>query len=115
VAIDDAQAIAALPTLDGVADTVGGETALKLLAKVKPGGIFGYASALPGNPAEVNPSVKINRVYGQPDASKIREFADDLRDGRFVLPIGRRLQLRDAPEAHRLGEKGGVGKILLQP
>jgi NADPH:quinone reductase-like Zn-dependent oxidoreductase len=45
--------------------------------------------------------------------SKVREFADDVRDGEFVLPIGRRMPLRDAAEAHVLGEKGGVGKILL--
>jgi hypothetical protein len=115
VAIDDEQSIAGLPMLDGVADTVGGEIALKLLAKVKAGGNFGYASVLPGNAAEINPTVKISRVFGRPDASKIREFADDVRDGRFVLPIGRRLQLRDAVEAHRLGEKGGVGKILMRP
>ena len=43
----------------------------------------------------------------------MREFADDVRDGKFVLPIGRRMPLRDAAEAHVLGEKGGIGKILL--
>jgi len=43
----------------------------------------------------------------------VREFADDVRDGKFVLPIGRRMPLRDAGEAHALGEKGGIGKILL--
>jgi NADPH:quinone reductase-like Zn-dependent oxidoreductase len=43
----------------------------------------------------------------------VREFADDVRDGKFVLPIGRRMPLHDAAEAHVLGEKGGVGKILL--
>ena len=43
----------------------------------------------------------------------LREFADDVRDGKFVLPIGRRMPLRDAAEAHVLGEKGGIGKILL--
>jgi hypothetical protein len=37
----------------------------------------------------------------------------DVRDGKFVLPIGRRMPLRDAAEAHVLGEKGGIGKILL--
>jgi hypothetical protein len=36
-----------------------------------------------------------------------------VRDGKFVLPIGRRLPLRDAAEAHRLGEKGGIGEIIL--
>jgi NADPH:quinone reductase-like Zn-dependent oxidoreductase len=43
----------------------------------------------------------------------VREFADDVHDGKFVLPIGRRMPLRDAAEAHVLGEKGGFGKILL--
>ena len=47
------------------------------------------------------------------DPSRVREFADDVRDGKFVLPIGRRMPLRDAAEAHVLGEKGGIGKILL--
>jgi NADPH:quinone reductase-like Zn-dependent oxidoreductase len=52
-------------------------------------------------------------VLAQPDPSKVREFADDVRDGKFVLPIGRRMPLHDAAEAHVLGEKGGIGKILL--
>jgi NADPH:quinone reductase-like Zn-dependent oxidoreductase len=43
----------------------------------------------------------------------VREFADAVRDGKFVLPIGRRMPLCDAAEAHVLGEKGGIGKILL--
>ena len=57
--------------------------------------------------------MKITRVGAQPDPSKVREFADDVRDGKFVLPIGRRMPLRDAAEAHVLGEKGGIGKIIL--
>jgi NADPH:quinone reductase-like Zn-dependent oxidoreductase len=57
--------------------------------------------------------VKITRVYAKPDPSKVREFADDMRDGTFILPIGRRMQLRDAAEAHVLGQAGGVGKIVL--
>ncbi len=40
VATDDDAAIANLPPLDAVADTVGGKTAEKLIAKVKPGGVF---------------------------------------------------------------------------
>jgi NADPH:quinone reductase-like Zn-dependent oxidoreductase len=43
----------------------------------------------------------------------VREFADDVRDGKFILPIGRRMPLRNAAEAHVLGEKGGIGKIIL--
>jgi NADPH:quinone reductase-like Zn-dependent oxidoreductase len=57
--------------------------------------------------------VKITCVFTKPDPSKVREFADDVRDGKFILPIGRRMPLPDAAEAHVLGEKGGIGKILL--
>src|SRR3981081_301058 len=47
VAIDDDEAIAGLGALDAVADTVGGDTAMKLLQKVRDGGSFGYAACLP--------------------------------------------------------------------
>jgi NADPH:quinone reductase-like Zn-dependent oxidoreductase len=113
VAIDDDDAIAKLPLVDVVADTVGGDVAAKLIARVKPGGTFGYASVLPEGTQALNPTVKITRVYAKPDPSKVREFADDVRDGKFILPIGRRLPLRDAAEAHVLGEAGGIGKIVL--
>ena len=113
LAIDDDKAIEKFRQVDAIADTVGGEVAGKLIAKVKQNGSFGYASVLPESAAAQNPTVKITRVRAQPGPSKVREFADDVRDGKFVLPIGRRMPLRDAAEAHVLGEKGGVGKILL--
>jgi NADPH:quinone reductase-like Zn-dependent oxidoreductase len=113
LAIDDDEAIEKFRIVDAIADTVGGNVAVKLIAKVKQNGFFGYASMLPESAAALNPTVKIARVFAQPDASKVREFADDMRDGKFVLPIGRRMPLRDAAEAHVLGEKGGIGKILL--
>ena len=112
VALDDNAAIDKL-AVDAIADTVGGEIGAKLRAKVKGGGRFGYASVLPENAAASYPQVKVTRVFAQPDPSKVREFLDDIRDARFVLPIGRRLPLKDAAEGHRLGEKGGIGKILL--
>jgi NADPH:quinone reductase-like Zn-dependent oxidoreductase len=114
VAIDDDQAIANLSRLDAVADTVGNDTALKLLARVRDGGSFGYASVLPEEAKAKYPQVEIKRVFGRADPSKVREFADDIRDGKYVLPIALRLPLKDAAEAHRLGEKGGIGKILLE-
>jgi NADPH:quinone reductase-like Zn-dependent oxidoreductase len=113
VAIDDDKAMAQLALVDGVADTVGGETAAKLFAKVKNGGNFGYASVFPDGVSATNPSVKITRVFARADASKVREFADDIRDGKFVLPIGQRLPLQDAAKAHALAQKGGSGKIVL--
>jgi NADPH:quinone reductase-like Zn-dependent oxidoreductase len=113
LAIDDDEAIARLGTVDAVADTVGGDTAMKLLGKVRNAGSFGYASALPEAAKAQFSGVEIKRVFGRADPSKVREFADDIRDGKFSLPIGRRLPLSEAAEAHRLGEKGGIGKIIL--
>jgi NADPH:quinone reductase-like Zn-dependent oxidoreductase len=114
VAIDDDAEIAGLGALDAVADTVGGDTAVKLLGKVRDGGSFGYASVLPEAAKTQYPAVEIKRVFGRPDPSKVREFADDIRDGKFTLPISRRMPLTEAAEAHRLGEKGGNGKIVLE-
>jgi NADPH:quinone reductase-like Zn-dependent oxidoreductase len=113
LAIDDDTAIEKFPLVDAIADTVGGEVAAKLIVKVKQNGSFGYTAVLPESAAAQNPAVKITRVFTKPDPSKVREFADDVRDGKFVLPIGRRMPLRDAAEAHVLGEKGAIGKILL--
>src|SRR5271168_4775359 len=113
LAIDDDKAIENFRLVDAIADTVGGNVAAKLIAKVKQSGSFGYAAVLPENAAAQNPTVQVARVLAKPDPSKLREFADDVRDGKFVLPIGRRMPLRDAAEAHALGEKGSVGKILL--
>jgi NADPH:quinone reductase-like Zn-dependent oxidoreductase len=113
VAIDDDDAIASLDLLDAIADTVGGDVASKLFKKVKPGGSFGYASVVPEEMAALNPTVTITRVFAKPDPAKVREFADDLRDGKFILPISHRLPLSSAAKAHALGEKGGGGKIVL--
>jgi NADPH:quinone reductase-like Zn-dependent oxidoreductase len=113
VAIDDDAAIGKLALVDGVADTIGGETAAKLFGRVKNGGHFGYASVIPEGLPQRNATVTVTRVFARPDASKVREFADDIRDGKFVLPISHRLPLRDAGKAHALGQKGGAGKIVL--
>ena len=113
LAIDDPSAIGAIAKVDAVADTVGGESAAALFAALKDGGSFGYASVLPEGIAAKYPAVKVTRVFARPDASKLREFADDVRDRTFVLPISRHMPLRDAAEAHALAQRGGAGKIVL--
>lgn len=58
VATDDDTAIANLPPLDAVADTVGGKTAEKVIARVKSGGVYASVVAAPPNAAQY-PSVKL--------------------------------------------------------
>lgn len=113
IAIDDDEAIARLGPVDAVADTVGGEIAAKLFRRVKEGGSFGFASVLPEGTAQLHPSVTVTRVFARPDASKVREFADDIRDGKFALPIRQRMPLTETARGHALMEQGGAGKIVL--
>jgi NADPH:quinone reductase-like Zn-dependent oxidoreductase len=110
LAIDDDKAIEKLRLVDAIADTVGGDVAAKLIAKIKQSGSFGYAAVLPESAVAKNPTVKITRVRTQPDPSKVREFADDVRDGKFILPIGRRMPLRDAAEHMCSGRKAALGR-----
>ncbi len=112
VATDDDTAIANLPPLDAIADTVGGKTAEKLIAKVKPGGVFASVLGTPQNAAKY-PSVKAVFVFSKFDRKTLEFMAEAVRDGKLVIPISRKLPLSEAAEAQTAAEKGGVGKILL--
>jgi NADPH:quinone reductase-like Zn-dependent oxidoreductase len=111
-ATDDDGAIAKLAPLDAVADAVGGMTAEKLIAKVKPGGVFASVLGAPRNAAKY-PSVKVMPVFSKFDRKTLEFMAEAVRDGKLVIPISRRLPLSEAAEAQAAAEKGGIGKILL--
>ncbi|MFZ0687910.1 MAG: NADP-dependent oxidoreductase [Terriglobales bacterium] len=109
---DDDNAIAHLSMLDVVADTVNGKTAEKLVGKVKPGGVFASVLGAPRNSAEYK-SIKFVSVFAEPDAKTLQFMAEAVRDGKLVIPIGRKLPLSEAAEAQAAAEKGGIGKVLL--
>ncbi len=112
IATDDDTAIANLPVLDAVADTVGGKTAEKLIAKVKPGGIYASVVGAPQNAAKY-PAVKVVPVFSKFDRKTLEFMAEAVRDGKLVIPISQKLPLSEAAEAQAAAEKGSVGKILL--
>ena len=112
VATDDDTAMANLPPLDAVADAVDGTTAEKLIAKVKPGGVFASVLGAPQNAAKY-PSVKVVEVFAKSDSKTLQLMAEAVRDGQLVIPISQKLPLREAAQAHAAAEKGGSGKILL--
>jgi NADPH:quinone reductase-like Zn-dependent oxidoreductase len=112
VATDDDTAIANLAPLDAVADTVGGKTAEKLIAKVKPGGVYASVVEPPQNAAKY-PSVKVVHVFSKFDRKTLEFMAEAVRDGKLVIPISQKLPLSEAAEAQAAAEKGGIGKILL--
>ena len=112
LALDDDAALAKLGFIDAVADTVGGETAQKLLGKVKQGGVFASVLGPPAN-AKMHPTVRIEAVQVKPDAGTLRTFAEDVAAGHFVIPIDRMVALAEAGQAQAAAEKGSAGKILL--
>jgi NADPH:quinone reductase-like Zn-dependent oxidoreductase len=111
VDIGDDSAITALGVVDAVADTLGGALASKLMARIKPGGV--YASVV-GPPQNAAPGIQIKAFGSHADAAAMRRYAEAIRDGKLTLPIDVVLPLEEAAEAHEKGERGGVGKIVLR-
>ena len=91
---------------------MGGRTAEKLIAKVKPGGVYASVVDPPQNAAQY-PSVKVVHVFSKFDRKTLEFMAEAVRDGKLVIPISQKLPLREAAEAQATAEKGGAGKILL--
>ena len=113
IALDDESDIDRLGFLDAVADTVNGETAQKLIAKVKQGGVYGSVVGPPAN-AKMHPTVRVQPIMAKPDAEKLRWLAEQVAAGKLRIPIDRMVPLEDAAKAHAAAEKGGVGgKFLL--
>lgn len=112
LAIDDDKELDKLGFVDAVADTVDGETAQKLISKVKQGGIFGSVVGPPAN-AGMHPTVTVNTMMAVPDPPKLRELAEDIVAGKFSIPVDRMLPLSDAGQGQAAAEKGGIGKVLL--
>jgi NADPH:quinone reductase-like Zn-dependent oxidoreductase len=112
LALDDSAAMEKLGFIDAVADTVGGQTANNLLAKVKQGGVFASVLGPPAD-AKMHPTVRVEAVQAVPDAKTLRTLAEDVVAGRFAIPIDRMVPLAEAGEAQAAAAKGGLGKILL--
>jgi NADPH:quinone reductase-like Zn-dependent oxidoreductase len=111
IATDDSDAIKKMAQVDGIADTVGGNTAEIFIAKVKARGVFASVLGTPGN-AKDYPSVTAVPVYAQPDAKALIYMAQAVKEHKLDIPIRMQLPLKDAAKGHAAAEKG-VGKVLL--
>jgi NADPH:quinone reductase-like Zn-dependent oxidoreductase len=109
---NDDKSIASLGIVDAVADTLNHDLAAKLIAKVKPGGIFASVLGPPSN-AALHPTIQINAIMAQPHPMTFVHYGEAIRDGKLKLPIDSLTPLSDAAKAQALAEKGGIGKIIL--
>jgi NADPH:quinone reductase-like Zn-dependent oxidoreductase len=114
VALDDPAALADLPKVDVVANTVRGKTAEYLMGKVKDGGIFASVTGTPVN-AATYPQVRAVAFVSKQDTKNLEYMVEAVKAGKLTIPIGSRVPLRNAAEAHAAFAKGGAGKLLLLP
>jgi NADPH:quinone reductase-like Zn-dependent oxidoreductase len=114
VALDGKDAIDAITPVDVVANAVRGRTAERLLGRVKPGGVFASVTGAPDN-AKDFPSIRVVPFVSKQDAKTLLYMAEAVAAGKLVIPIDRKLPLKDAREGHAVVEKGGIGKVLLLP
>jgi NADPH:quinone reductase-like Zn-dependent oxidoreductase len=114
VALDDPAAFAEFQPVDVIANTVRGKTAEDLMGKVKQGGTFASVTGAPANAAKY-PGVRTVAFVSKQDTKNLEYVVEAVRSGRLTIPIGSKLPLRNAAEAHAAIAKGSTGKILLLP
>jgi NADPH:quinone reductase-like Zn-dependent oxidoreductase len=112
VALDDEEDWRRLPTLDGIADTVGGPTTLKLLERLRAGGAIGTVVGEPAGARERGFAVQ--HVWAHPDPERLTSMVRAVAEGALVIPIARRFPLSEIRDAQALAEKGAGGKVLLE-
>ncbi len=112
VALDDATAVERLPTLDAIADTVGGETVARLFPRLAPGGVLGSVVGEP--PGAKERGITVEAISAHPDAPRLLALAEEVVRGSLVLPIVGRFPLARIREAFRRAQQGG-GKVLVTP
>jgi NADPH:quinone reductase-like Zn-dependent oxidoreductase len=111
VALDDEKDIAGLPELDAVADMVDHETIDRIIPHIKKNGVLATVLGKPKSAEWLD--LRVEMIWAQPDSVRLEELGREVARGEFSIPIGKRLKLSQMPEAHRLAEKGGIGKIVL--
>ncbi|MDL5205519.1 NADP-dependent oxidoreductase [Streptomyces sp. ALI-76-A] len=103
--------------VDVVLDTLGGETSVRSLRVLRPGGVV--VSILPVGSGEFQEEaerlgVRALRMLVDADRAGMRAIADLVEQGRLRPTIAGAFPLADAAEAHALGDTGRTtGKLVL--
>lgn len=107
----------AVKDVDVVLDTLGGETSVKSLRVLRPGGVV--VSILPvgsdefGEEAE-RLGVRAVRMLVDADRAGMNAIADLVEKGELRATVEKTFPLADAAEAHALGDTGRTtGKLVL--
>ncbi|MEV4636920.1 NADP-dependent oxidoreductase [Actinoplanes sp. NPDC049548] len=104
--------------VDVVLDLVGGETGVRSVPVLRPGGLL---IAVPGGvsadlaAAAQKRDIRTTGILVEPDGAALTTIATLIDAGAVVSEIEQVFPLADAPEAHRRGEQGRTrGKLVLR-
>ncbi|KUL77904.1 MULTISPECIES: NADP-dependent oxidoreductase [unclassified Streptomyces] len=103
--------------VDVVLDTLGGETAVRSLRVLRPGGVV--VSIIPVGSDEfpeeaARLGVRAVRMLVDADRADLRSLVDLIEQGKLRATVERTFPLSDAAEAHALGDQGRTtGKLVL--
>ncbi|GHB66055.1 NADPH:quinone reductase [Streptomyces viridiviolaceus] len=103
--------------IDVVLDTIGGETSVRSLRVLRPGGVV--VSILPVGSADFYEEaerlgVRAVRMLVDADRSDMRQIAELVESGGLRATVAKTFPLADAAQAHALGETGRTtGKLVL--
>jgi NADPH:quinone reductase-like Zn-dependent oxidoreductase len=111
VALDDEADRRRLPTLDGIADTLGASTTEKLIDRVRPGGVIASVASEPKGAEERG--IVVRHHWAHPDPERLAALVRAVADGALVIPIAGRLPLAQIREAQQLAEHGAGGKVIV--
>jgi len=111
VALDDDRELDALPQLDAIADTVGGDTMQKLLSHVRRGGTIGSVLGKP--PGAEERGLVVRAIFAHPDPVRLAELGRAVAERRLAIPIARRFPLAQVRAAHSFAERCAGGKVIL--
>lgn len=111
VALDDPADVARLPPLDGIADTVGGDTVTRLLDRLKPDGAVGSAVGEPSGAMERG--ITARAMWTHVDARRLSALVLAVSEARLAIPIAEKFRLAQVREAFTLAERGVRGKVIL--
>ncbi len=112
VALDDEVDSRRLPTLDGIADTVGASVTERLFDRVRRGGVVASVATDPKGAHERGLEVRHHSAH--PDPERLAAMARAVAEGLLVIPIAKRFALAQIREAMQFAEQGAGGKVIVR-
>ncbi len=112
VALDDENDCRRLPTLDGIADTVGASVTERLLDRVRQGGVVASVASDPKGARERGIEVRHHSAHTDP--ARLAALVHAVAEGALLIPIAKRFALAQIREAQQFAEQGAGGKVIVR-